>query len=323
MKISASVRRLFDEQKEKNEQLKREVDKRITGFKDARWHYVSRVKQLSSFALKIESGRYEEPNAIEDFFACTLVVTNYSEIERAENLILDHFAMRERRPPVSDRTHKSSDSFPFDDLRLYLNLRQDSTLPPSSLDGITFECQIKTFLQHAWSIATHDLVYKTDDVSWSKERIAFQTKAMLEHAEVSIQEAERLATCSALGKTDERSERIVAGIALLKNHWEQDELPTNVRKLSENINQLIKKLGISMDRLDVILSEGKLANSGTHPKNLSPFSATLQYLFNAEREALTKLLESRNSKFLVLIPAEIEIPDDIDRAQWRNAIFVS
>ena len=73
--------------------------------------------------------------------------------------------------------------------------------------------QVKTFLQHAWGIATHDLIYKTDDVSWSRQRIAYQIKAMLEHAEMSIQEAGRLAEAVALSKTQHDSEADIPQIA--------------------------------------------------------------------------------------------------------------
>ncbi len=41
-------------------------------------------------------------------------------------------------------------------------------------------------MQHAWGLATHDLIYKADEINWPKERIAFQIKAMLEQAEVTI-----------------------------------------------------------------------------------------------------------------------------------------
>ena len=72
MKISASIRNIHEDQKA--------VDGRMAGLKKIRWHYESRVKELTSFALKIETGRVQTPAALEDFFACTLVVANATEI---------------------------------------------------------------------------------------------------------------------------------------------------------------------------------------------------------------------------------------------------
>jgi ppGpp synthetase/RelA/SpoT-type nucleotidyltranferase len=100
------------------------------------------------------------------------------------------------------------------DLRLYVTLPDSPALPPTDLSDVVFEVQIKTFLQHAWSIATHDLLYKTDAVNWSKERIAYQIKARREHAEISIQEAEDLATSAALAKEDRKTVRVKKGISL-------------------------------------------------------------------------------------------------------------
>jgi ppGpp synthetase/RelA/SpoT-type nucleotidyltranferase len=168
MKIPASVRALYEDQKGTNERLRKTVDERMRGIKKERWHYESRVKELASFALKVESGRFKSPRSLEDFFACTLVVANAREIDEAEQLMRDSFAVERRKPELAGRTHKAANQFPFDDLRLYVSLPVGPAVPPSDLNGVVFEVQIKTFLQHAWSIATHELVYKTDDVNWSK-----------------------------------------------------------------------------------------------------------------------------------------------------------
>src|SRR5206468_2063197 len=125
-----SIRRVYEDQKAANDRLRIVVDERMRGLKNPRWHYVSRVKELHSFALKIESGRFPDPAALEDFFACTVVVANATEIEEAERLIRDNFALRARKPPSADRTHKAADAFPFDDLRLYVTLLGGPATPP-------------------------------------------------------------------------------------------------------------------------------------------------------------------------------------------------
>lgn len=133
MKVPASIRNLFEDQKAINVRLKQLVDSRILSIKHDRWHYESRVKELPSFALKLESGRFPNSRALEDFFACTLVVAKAADIAVAEQMIGEHFSVRRRRPHDLRKTHKSSDSFPFDDLRLYVSLREDPTLPPNDL----------------------------------------------------------------------------------------------------------------------------------------------------------------------------------------------
>jgi ppGpp synthetase/RelA/SpoT-type nucleotidyltranferase len=323
MKVPASIRRLHEDQKANNERLKNIIDDRIRGLKNPRWHYESRVKDLPSFALKIESGRFGTPQTLEDFFACTIVVANATEVDNAEQLIRHNFGIRRRRPHHPGRTHKASHSFPFDDLRLYVFLENKPAAPPTDLAGVVFEVQIKTFLQHAWSIATHDLLYKTDDVNWSKERIAYQIKAMLEHAEVSIQEAEKLAACETLAKEDRQTANIKRGIALVKSQWGKDELPDDVRRLASNISNLIKALRVKLERLEDILNEGKAERAGQHPSNLSPYATVVQYLFKSEKERMVSLLTTGEDEIKILIPEEIELPADIDRTLLRNAVFVA
>lgn len=324
MKVPASIRRLYEDQRAKNERLKAEVDSLVLGIKHPRWHYESRLKQLQSFALKVESGRFTEPQALEDFFACTIVVANFAQVSDAERLIRERFRVDYRRPEKVDSTHKPPSDFPFDDLRLYVKLAEDPSRPPSDITSILFEVQIKTFLQHAWAIATHDLVYKTDDVNWSKQRIAYQTKAMLEHAEVSIQEAERLASCAFLAKQDGRTTEAKEAIALLKRHWAADELPVDIRRLADNILTLIRAVRIDLPRLEKVLTNGRAALGGAHPSNLSPFATVIQYLLNGERDSMVRLLQDDPTKkrrpLHVLMAAEIDIPAGIDCTLWRSAI---
>lgn len=322
MKIPLSIRQLYDSQYDLNVRVKDFVDNRINALKQPRWHYESRIKELQSFALKLETGRFNNPLQMEDFFACTLVVSNTLEIDTAQKLIRKQFSLHERRPFTPYRTHKSADSFQFDDLRLYVSIQQDPALPPNDLTGTIFEVQIKTFLQHAWSIATHDLIYKSDDVSWSQARIAYQIKAMLEHAEVSIQEADRLAENATLKKEDRHTANIRRCIELLKLQWKLDDLPVDVQRLARNVILLLEALELKVDRLKEILALEKQSLNGNLPLNLSPYAIIVQSLLHYEKDKMQHLLINNQGKIRVVISSELEFPGDMDRASCCNAIFI-
>ena len=322
MKIPASIRSAHADQLEDAYRLREKVDAQLRSKKDRRWHYESRVKSLESFAQKLESGRFRNPRAVEDLFACTLVVPNLLDVAAAEKTVTEVFALQYRRPQKGDQTRTAPESFPFDDLRLYVRWKDDDATPPTGLTSITFEVQVKTFLQHAWSIATHDLIYKTAEVHWGKQRIAYQIRAMLEHAELSIQEAERLATNENLQKTTRRTEGVRETIALLKSMWEPGDLPEDLRRLAENVNGLCRALSLDLEELRALLDEETQEGRGTQTLNLSPYAVVVQSLARRRWDKLKSLMDDENARATVLLPAEVELPEELDRSALRNAVLV-
>jgi ppGpp synthetase/RelA/SpoT-type nucleotidyltranferase len=285
------------------------VDSLLSNNKQKRWHYESRVKAEESFALKLETGRVPDPNNSEDFFACTLVVENHSRIATAEDLINRLFVVQSRRPSSDTATHLSPENFGFDDLRLYVKWKDDPALRPTKLSGMVFEVQVKTFLQHAWGIATHDFVYKSDDVDWAESRIAFQVKAMLEHAELSIGEASRLSEAKLLGRCDRVNLELKETIQAIRDRWQPDQLPTDLKRLAENILNLSQSLELKLDELWRVVDEASKNGNGAKLLNLSPYAATLDALFNAKGKALFDALAKSHRKSSIFVPDEIAIPD--------------
>ena len=284
MKIPLSVRSIYSVQNETNTILKDLVDEKIKALKKVSWHYESRIKSAESFALKLETGRVSNPKELEDFFACMIVVENRKSIFEAESLIKSQFEVVERRPKSDKKTHKPSFCFPFDDLRIYVRWKDDPTVRPTSVNGTLFEVQIKTFLQHAWTIATHDLIYKSDTVDWSKERVAYQIKAMLEHAEVSIHEVQTISCSNLIDKMDKETEDVIKIIDFLKEFWSIEDLPKDVVGLAQNIASLIDFIDIKLRKVKEILKLETREGRGAKTKNLSPYCIILQSLINQETE---------------------------------------
>jgi len=244
------------------------------------WFYGDRVKGLESFALKVETGRFPDYPRMEDFFGCTVIVPNFSHLPDAVKLLSEAFEIVERRPKVDAETHNSASDFTFDELRLYVKMQLAADRPPSEFEEIVFEIQIKTILQYAWGIATHDLIYKTDEVSWPKERIAYQVKAMLEHAELAIAEADRLSSAPAVSKQDRRTKELLKVIEQLRSIWTDGEaLPHDLKRLAQSIVAILKAGDLPVERLtDVLMSE--VRRIGLLPKDLSPYSFAVQALAN-------------------------------------------
>jgi ppGpp synthetase/RelA/SpoT-type nucleotidyltranferase len=327
MKIPASLREAYSAQLDQCQRLQQQVDNYLRPHKHARWHYESRLKSEEGFALKVESGRVKNPAELEDFFAATIVVRNGLEVAEAEKLVTGLFDFAYRKPRSDTDTHKRPDSFPFDDLRLYLRWKDDPTLPPTGLDGSLFELQIKTFLQHAWSIATHDLTYKTDDVNWSTMRIAYQIKAMLEHAEVSIQEATTLAKSDALSKSDGFTASLKEFIEAVVAIWPAADLPDDKRRLADNLMEVAGVVRFNAAAFRAFMEAE--ANAGRGPKtlNLSPYGAVIQSLIDQKTAEFAKGLEYRAKapagKFRpILITREIVVPDSLKNALWAKTTLM-
>jgi ppGpp synthetase/RelA/SpoT-type nucleotidyltranferase len=312
MKIVQSIQELYNTNLPYFKIVKSKVDEIVKSNKNDRWHYESRIKQVESFAMKVEMGRFDKTEMFEDLFASTIVVKNLSEISLAENFISKQFNIRFKRPQSINFTHKDSSSFPFDDLRLYVSLKDfDTGEFAPNLYEIVFEIQIKTFLQHAWSIATHDLIYKSDKINWAKERIAYQVKAALEHAEVTISGVEELSKISELKKENKEVKKVNQLISMILNHWKPEDLPSDRRRLAQNIIGFIEAIGLSLPDLNEILVYEKQQGRGTLTRNLSPFLIVVQSVFNVKPDKITDYLQNENNKNKqkILITSEMSVPE--------------
>lgn len=309
MKINSRIRDLHEACEERYRRLSDEVREKLAPRCEERgWFYQSRVKKLESFALKLETGRIETPAAPEDFFACTIVVPTQSQIGSAEELVASIFDRGERRPEVDEFTFKEASNFIFDDLRLYVRRRESASSRNADLTGLLFEIQIKTILQYAWGVATHDLIYKTDTVSWPKARIAYQVKAMLEHAELAIAEANELSRAAAVAKKDGRTSQVLKVIESVERLWPEDALPSDRKRLAENVLGALAIASKTSEDLAELV-QGEVRRIGLLPRNLSPYAFVVQALANSHDSELEAKLNKRGR-------GKILIHEDMDLPAW-------
>lgn len=306
MKIRAALRESWNSQKASYDELGRLVDNRFRAdCASRRWHYESRVKSLDSFALKIETGRVAALDKLEDFFGATIVVQNSSQIGGAIALVEQFCDIVYRRPPIPNETSHRSSNFAFDDLRLYVRLKTSPGSRPSVSDDLIFEIQLKTFLMHAWAIATHDLLYKSDQLSWARERIAFQVRAMLEHAEITIQQADQLAGADQLAREDKETAELKILTTVLEQ-WPIDQLSQDRRRLAQNIRDLLKLLKLKPTDYAGWVSD--IARGGSLPLDVGPYQHAVQLVLANKPDAVRQYADRSPGKAKLVIYAA-DLPD--------------
>lgn len=309
MKIAKGIRDAFDQERPNFQRLADEVIPKLQWITNEKgWFLRHRIKELESFALKLETGRVKDPRRLEDFFACTVIVPTFVAVAEAEKDLCAVYSLVERRPNLVSQTHKRASDFVFDDLRLYFKRGDIETGKDSDLSDYVFEVQVKTILQYAWGIATHDLIYKSDNVSWPKERVAFQVKAMLEHAELAIAEVSALAASPIIAMSDRRAvalQQIMGDIEVL---WESDRLPKDRKRLAETIMNLLSASDVRPDRFRPLI-EAEIKRVSVLPLDLSPYSFTVQALAHSNDVNFEQKLSSADRRFRVLVHGGIELPD--------------
>ncbi|GIG29537.1 hypothetical protein [Cellulomonas marina] len=307
MKIDPAIRTRFERQAAIASALKREVDRDLLKRKHAAWHYESRVKADESFALKVETGRVKNLDEVEDVFGATLVVPNSALLADAEAVVTERYRLQERRPLRSQITTKKPEEFRFDDIRLYVRYARTEGERTAIPDGALFEVQVKTFLQHAWTVATHDLVYKSDQRDWRRERVAYQIKANLEQAEVVIGAIEGLAASAVLPAENPAIDEINLIIAVLSEEWSGTALPRDVRRLAESIQVLLTVVesGGDTDKarlLKELLVRGRERSAGAHSLDWSPYRSVLNYVAHEHEAKLRKRVRGASRQKLLMYP---------------------
>jgi hypothetical protein len=166
-------------------------DSVLTFSEGKHFSFSSRIKGSESLAEKLEGGRFGAWSAVDDLFACTVVVpTQAREVEVIEFLqaSFEQVALRER-----NRTQKPPEVFRFDGTRFIGRLRELPGLNrPAEAYRINFEVQIPTAFEYAWQTVTHELVYKGGGVSWARSRLAAQLRALVEQVDLFVDNFETM-----------------------------------------------------------------------------------------------------------------------------------
>lgn len=313
MKIDKRIRGAYAEQYAQNEVLKAHADT-IRRLLDPGWHYESRLKPAESFALKIEAGRYTGDLIIDDFLGCLIVVRSASELSKAVELVKSMFAVQYQRPESGETATRSAADFTFDDLRMYVRTKTPEYLASRDFDKIIFEVQIKTFLQHAWGVATHDLTYKTGVVNWAKARIAYQVRAMLEHAELSIEQVNQLSESAIVAKEFRDFSELREIIDFLKRHWTAERLPQDLQRLASNARAALRAFNVTVLQLDRMLEEETAEGRGAKLENLSPYGTILHALVHRVPEVIAA---AKAPKRRIPMSQEIELPEALEHVANR------
>lgn len=152
------------------------------------WLFQGRIKTRESLAEKIEMGWIQCWTDINDIYACKIIINTLSDETAAIEFVQKTFNCPEHLTKLRGQAKKSPDKFAFDATRItaFLVPPPDLEIPTNSIYSIPFEVQILTVLEHAWSSATHKLTYKTNKISWRKQRLTAQIKATLEQLDLLL-----------------------------------------------------------------------------------------------------------------------------------------
>lgn len=121
-----------------------------------------RAKEIDSFTKKIEDPKYNDPiSQITDFSGIRIITYVESDLELVCKVLESHF---EIDPENSIDKSKSLgiDKVGYRSIHYVCKLPNDRIKLPEykKFDGLFFEVQVRTILQHAWAEIEHDKDYK-------------------------------------------------------------------------------------------------------------------------------------------------------------------
>jgi len=313
MIIPSEIREYYSSKMSTLEELKKHMDDILAPISlKFNGLYISNIKPEESLAQKIEFGIFNEVDEIIDLFRATIVVATKQVINTLKGEISKKFQIVKT---VENRKKKPSD-FIYDDLHLHIKYKPEIRIPGKEYLETPFELQIKTFLEHAWAQATHDLLYKGkgNELSWPNYRIAHQIKAMLEQSDEILAKIPELSSICPNNEYERFKEQNDI-INLLNRKWGDTYLPQDRRRLSGNIKLLLDYCKESTEFLEQQLNLEENCPL-IEAKSITPFQAILGIIIKKRPRQLISGLSSHKPKkvfvssslrsLLGTIPADLE-----------------
>ncbi|MDD5258350.1 MAG: hypothetical protein PHD29_00060 [bacterium] len=283
MIISSRISEIYDNIQQKLELLKREIDPVLDSI-SLRFDglFSSRIKEKESFAQKIETGKYANHDDIIDLYAATIVVATHVQVELIKRDVEKQFIVIKQ---IKNRSKEYS-NFIYDDLHLHINYNPQVSVPGKEYLMRPFELQIKTFLQHGWAKATHDILYKGDKLLWPRFRIAHQIKAMLEQSDQILGHIDEVANICPDNNFEDfaRKARICV---LIQKTWGLPNLPQNMHGLVNEIYEVLNICNKEVTYLEQNFESDKYKYI-LSAHSITPFQAVLGILIDSDVEAVYK-----------------------------------
>jgi len=184
MIISNEIKLKYDYFQPYIETLGRIIDQTLFNYcQENHFAYSSRYKTLDSIAEKIETGRFSSWSDLDDLFAATIVIPNLKFEDEVIKYLISTFEQVEIKKRGTDS--KDPQIFRFSSTR-FVGKYKPKGSEDNIINDIGFEIQIRTAFEHAWTVATHSLSYKTDEIDWRIFRLTAQLKSSVEQLDMLI-----------------------------------------------------------------------------------------------------------------------------------------
>lgn len=292
MIVPSEVRRAYDFNLPYVEQIERQVrDIVLSHCESHGFAYVGRRKELESLCEKLETGRFNSWNDIDDVFGCSIVIPHLEKERGVIDFLRSRFNCVELRQ--RGKTKKAPDVFRFDATRFIGRLKFDHGVDPHpALASLSFEIQIRSAFEHAWSVSMHGVAYKTDEVDWKRKRLSAQIKAAVEQLDqliVSFESAASPIVESPWPETEllKRITDLFSQMGAVRK-IPKESVPNSWSRFSESLLQLLRA-SKSWPRssadwgpyIDSCLSliDTRIGNLGDFPRSISLFQLVFGILW--------------------------------------------
>lgn len=253
----------------------------------------ARTKPRESLMTKIEKEGCKNPaDEIEDLVACRLIVKSNTDIDGILKTIEEIFNIERR----SSRSYRPSE-FIYDDIQLILSFKDSPFISKKEIVGKKFELQIRTGLQDALAEVIRGETYKTDTLTWQKERAASELRANLELVDVILSDFSKISTIQEEKDYKPYQQRNKI-IKLLKDTWSAEKLPEDLRRASIIIKDYLKLADATVEDLSNWLEDAKYAYV-VEAISITPCQIILMILFLEKKNRFLQTVKRGNRRLLI------------------------